>query len=94
MGRSISGNRTARYLQASVLIGLAVVLIAMLVQRGGSSEDIAAHFAGPGNFPLTTPPPQFLTALLPLRGNDMLKGAALLLGFQLAGEAVLERTRD
>lgn len=54
--RNVSTSRTAYYLQASVLIGLAIVLVAMVVQRGGSSEEIAAHFAGPGNFPIVTNP--------------------------------------
>lgn len=56
MRRSFSTNRNARYLQASVLVGLAFVLVAMVVQRGGSQADVAAHFAGPGNFPIVTSP--------------------------------------
>ena len=56
MGRSFSGNRTAHYLQASVLTGSAVVLIAMVVQHRGSPEDLAAHISGPGNFPIVTSP--------------------------------------
>jgi hypothetical protein len=54
MRRSFSANRTARHLQASVLIGLAIVLLAMLMQRDGSTEEIAAHSAGPGTFPIVT----------------------------------------
>jgi hypothetical protein len=52
-----------RHLQAIGLLGaaficLAFVLIAALMPRGGTPEDIAAHFSGPGHFPIV--PPQSL----------------------------------
>jgi hypothetical protein len=54
MRRSFSTSPSACFLQASVLIGLAVVLLAMLAHRGGSSEESAAHSAGLGNSPMVT----------------------------------------
>ena len=43
---------SSRLLQSLVLIPVAVLLIALLVQRGGSATDMAQHFSGPGAWPL------------------------------------------
>lgn len=55
MESSFSSNRFARFLLSAAFVFLAFVLIAVLMPRGGAPEDIAVHFAGPGNFPIVTP---------------------------------------
>jgi hypothetical protein len=58
MEKASSSNRFARTLLGAAFICLAFVLIAALMPRGGTPEDIAAHFSGPGHFPIV--PPQSL----------------------------------
>lgn len=52
MDRQSSSNQLARFLLAVAFLCLAIALIAALMPRGGTPEDIAAHFAGPGSFPI------------------------------------------
>jgi hypothetical protein len=47
-----SSNRFARFLLSAAFVFLAFLLIAGLVPRGGTPEDIAVHFDGPGGFPI------------------------------------------
>lgn len=54
MEGSSSSNRFARFLLSAAFVFFAFLLIAALVPRGGTSEDLAVHFAGPGGFPLVT----------------------------------------
>jgi hypothetical protein len=52
MERQSLSNQLARFLLATAFLCLAIALIAALMPRGGTADDVAVHFAGPGSFPI------------------------------------------